>query len=58
MRLPGIGSFFGSLIDPLIAITAVTAAVRPGLLPSTVGLARSVSALPHEEPRSFRSFAQ
>jgi len=56
--LPGIGSFFGSLFDPLVAITAVTAAARAGLLPSAAGLTRTVSALPHEEPRSLRSLAQ
>jgi hypothetical protein len=60
--LPGIGSLFGSLFDPFIAITAVTAAARAGLLPSAARLARAVSALSHEEPRSksrsLRSLAQ
>jgi hypothetical protein len=40
----------------------VTAAARAGLLPSAAWLARAVSALSHEEPRSksrsLRSFAQ
>jgi hypothetical protein len=60
--LSGIGSRFGSLFDSLIAITAVTATARPGLLPSAARLARAVSALSHEEPRSksrsLRSLAQ
>jgi hypothetical protein len=40
----------------------VTATARPGLLPPATGLARAVSALSHEEPRSksrsLRSLAQ
>jgi hypothetical protein len=44
--LPGIGSLFGSLFDPFIAITAVTAAARAGLLPSAARLARALFAAP------------
>ena len=60
--LPRIEAFFGALFNPLIAIAAMTAAARAGLLPAAAGLTRSVSALPHEEPRSksrsLRSLAQ
>jgi hypothetical protein len=38
IRLPEIGTLFG--IDPLVAISAVAPATRPGLLPSAAGLAR------------------
>jgi hypothetical protein len=54
VRLPRIGSLF----DPLITINAETAAARAGLLPAAAWLARAVSAVSHEEPRSRRSFAQ
>ena len=57
-----IESLFGSLFDPHVAITAVTAAARAGLLSSAARLARAVSALSHEESRSksrsLRSLAQ
>jgi hypothetical protein len=56
--LPRIEPLFSALFDPFVAITAVTAAARAGRLLAATRLARFVSALPHEEPRSRRSFAQ
>ena len=60
--LPRIGPLFRSLFDTLIAITAMTAAMaaaaRASRLLAAAGLAWAASALPHEEPRSRRNFAQ
>ena len=56
--LARIGSLLGSFFVSLIAIAAMTAAARAGLLPSAARLARAIFATSHEEPRSRRSFAQ
>jgi hypothetical protein len=56
--LPRIGTLSRSFLDPLIPITAVTAAARARDLLAAARLARSLSATSHEDPRSFLSFAQ
>ncbi len=59
--LPRIGALFSPLLDPLVAIATLTAtltaAARPGLLPSAAWLARSVASAGHAGASASRESA-